>query len=166
MQRSAVAGRCFGVQCASGSDRSVGRLKGREMDIEEAREFVRRRHRGVLATRRVDGWPQLSPILAGVDEEGKIIISTRETALKARNLRRDPRASLCMTTDGFFGSWVQIDGTASIQLLPEAMEGLVDYYRGVVGEHPDWNDYRQAMERDRRVLVRITIERAGPDRAG
>lgn len=136
------------------------------MDIEEARRFVQQHHRAVLVTNRSDGRPQMSPVLAGVDEAGNIVISTRETALKTRNLRRDPRASLCVMNDAFFGEWIQIDGTAAIISLPEAMEPLVDYYRRVVGEHPDWEDYRRAMVRDKRVLLRIAIERAGPDRSG
>ncbi len=136
------------------------------MDIEEARRFVQQHHRAVLVTNRTDGRPQMSPVLAGVDGAGNIVISTRETALKARNLRRDPRASLCVMNDAFFGAWMQIDGTATILSMPEAMEPLVDYYRRVVGEHPDWADYRRAMVRDKRVLLRIAIERAGPDRSG
>ncbi len=136
------------------------------MDIEEARQFVRERHHAVLATRRADGRPQMSPVAASVDAEGKIVISTRETAIKTRNLRRDPHASLCVISDGFFGPWIQLDGAVEIVSLPEAMQGLVDYYRGVSGEHPNWDEYRQAMERERRVLVRLTIEHAGPDRSG
>lgn len=136
------------------------------MDIEEARRFVQQHHRAVLVTNRADGRPQMSPVLAGVDGAGNIVISTRETALKTRNLRRDPRASLCVMNDAFFGAWIQIDGTATIVSMPEAMEPLVDYYRRVVGEHPDWEDYRRAMVRDKRVLLRIAIERAGPDRSG
>ncbi len=136
------------------------------MDSEEARRFVRENHRAVLATRRADGQPQMSPVVAAVDGAGKVVISTRETAIKTRNLRRDPHASLCVMNDGFFGPWVQIDGAAEIVPLPEAMEGLVDYYRAVAGEHPDWDDYRRSMEQERRVLLRITVERAGPDHSG
>ena len=136
------------------------------MEIEEALRFVRENRRAVLATRRADGRPQMSPVVAAVDSAGKIIISTRETAIKTRNLRRDPHASLCVMNDGFFGPWVQLDGVTEIVPLPEAMEGLVDYYRAVAGEHPEWDDYRQAMERERRVLLRLTVERAGPDRSG
>ena len=136
------------------------------MDIETARQFVREHHRAVLTTRRADGRPQLSPVLVGVDGEGRIIISTRETALKTRNLRREPRVSLCVMSDAFFGPWVQIEGLATLLSLPEAMEELVDYYRRVAGEHSNWDEYRQAMEKEQRVLVRITIDRAGPDRSG
>lgn len=119
-----------------------------------------------MATRRAGGDPQLSPVLGAVDAEGRVCVSTRETAMKVKNLRRDPRVSLCVLNDRFFGEWIQIDGTAEIVSLPEAMELLVDYYRSLAGEHPDWDEYRAAMERERRVLVRIQIDRAGPDRSG
>jgi PPOX class probable F420-dependent enzyme len=136
------------------------------MDADAAREFLAQNHRGVLSTFRRDGLPQLTPITATVDAEGRVIISSRESAMKVRNLRRDPRVSLCVMTDGFFGSWVQVEGTAEIIALPEAMELLVDYYRRAAGEHPDWDDYRAAMERDQRVVVRFEIERAGPSVSG
>jgi PPOX class probable F420-dependent enzyme len=136
------------------------------MDLDAARDFLRKNHRAVLTTRRVNGDPQLSPVVCSVDTDGRITVSTRETAMKVKNLRRDPRVSLCALNDGFFGDWIQVDGTAEIVSLPEAMELLVDYYRSLSGEHPDWDDYRAAMERDRRVLVRIDVERAGPDRSG
>ena len=86
--------------------------------------------------------------------------------MKAKNLKRDPRASLCVISDGFFGEWVQVDGTAAVVSLPDALDGLVDYYRMVAGEHPDWDDYRNAMQREQRVLVRIDLERAGPTKSG
>ncbi|SDZ41200.1 PPOX class probable F420-dependent enzyme [Micromonospora pattaloongensis] len=133
------------------------------MDIERAREFVRHHHRAVLATRHGDGRLQMSPVTVGLDDEGRVIVSTRETAAKTRNVLRDPRVTICVTTDRFFGDWVQIEGEAEIVHLPEAMELLVDYYRRISGEHPDWDDYRAAMERDRRVVMRIAITRAGPD---
>lgn len=136
------------------------------MDTGEAADFLRAHHRAVLATSRSDGRPQLSPVTCTVDDEGRVMISTRETAVKTRNLRRSPHASLCVFTDNFFGEWVQVEGDAEIIPLPEAMDLLVDYYRRVSGEHPDWDDYRAAMVRDRRVIVRITITRAGPDVSG
>ncbi len=136
------------------------------MDVDEARRFIRENHRAVLATFRNDGRPQLSPVTVGVDEAGRVVISSRETAYKVRNLRRDPRASVCVINDAFFGPWVQVDGTATIVSLPEAMEPLVEYYRAISGEHPDWDDYRRAMEQQRRVIVRIDLERAGPNRQG
>ncbi len=136
------------------------------MDVDEAREFLRTHHRGVLATIRADGRPQLSPVAAAVDDAGRVVISSRETAYKVRNLRSAPSASYCGFVDGFFGPWVQVEGPAEVVSLPEAMDGLVGYYRLVSGEHPDWDDYRAAMTRDRRVLIRITVERAGPTVTG
>ena len=134
--------------------------------LGQAADFLRAHHRAVLATSRADGRPQLSPVLCVADDEGRILISTRETALKTRNLRRDPYASLCAFTDGFFGEWVQVEGDAEIISLPDAMDLLVDYYRRVAGEHSDWADYRAAMTRDQRVIVRITPTRAGPNVSG
>jgi PPOX class probable F420-dependent enzyme len=136
------------------------------MDVAAALDFVREHHHGVLATMRKDGRPQMSPIAASVDADGLVAMSSRETAIKVKNLRRDPRASLCAFNDGFFGDWVQLDGTAEILSLPDAMDPLVEYYRSLSGEHPDWDDYRAAMERDRRLLIRIRVERAGPNVAG
>ncbi|MEV8630015.1 PPOX class F420-dependent oxidoreductase [Streptosporangium sp. NPDC051023] len=133
------------------------------MDLDKARDFIRDNHRAVLLTWHSDGRPQLSPVTVGLDAEGNAIISTRETAAKVRNLRRDPRVALCVTTDAFFGAWIQIEGEVEIVSLPEAMETLVSYYRDISGEHPDWDDYRGAMERERRVILRIGITRAGPD---
>jgi PPOX class probable F420-dependent enzyme len=136
------------------------------MDVESAREFIRRHHRAVLTTYHRDGRAQVSPVTVGVDSEGYVIVSSRETALKTRNLARDPRAVVCVLTDAFFGEWIYVEGRASIVHLPEALEPLVDYYREISGEHPDWADYRAAMVRDQRVLLRIDITRAGPDHHG
>jgi PPOX class probable F420-dependent enzyme len=137
------------------------------MDLDEARDLLRRQHRAVLATWRSDSTPQLSPVTVGVDEDGYAVISSRQTAYKVKNLRRDPRAYLCVFPDSFFGGrWLQLDGTVTIIDLPEAMEPLVEYYRRISGEHPDWADYRAAMVRDQRVLIRMEISKAGPDRHG
>ena len=136
------------------------------MDIDTARDFLRDHHQAVLATFRSDGRPQLSPVSVGVDGEGAVTISSRETAYKVKNLRRDPRAAVCVLSEGFFGQWVQVEGTAEVVSLPDAMELLVDYYRRISGEHPNWDAYRQAMTDQRRVMVRIHITRAGPDRQG
>jgi PPOX class probable F420-dependent enzyme len=133
---------------------------------DDAREFVASNHRAVLITRRAGGGLQTSPVLVGVDDEGKLVISTRETAYKTRNLRRDPTIVLCVFTDDFFRGWIQVEGTAQVVSLPGAMDGLVDYYRGISGEHPDWDDYRRAMQQQRRVLVRVAIDKVGPTRAG
>jgi PPOX class probable F420-dependent enzyme len=136
------------------------------VEPQRAVEFARVHHRAVLATTRADGRPQLSPVTVGADAEGRILVSTRESAMKARNLARNPRVFLCLLNDAFFGEWLQAEGTAEIVHLPEALDLLVDYYRGISGEHPDWDDYRAAMIRDRRVMVRITVTSAGPDASG
>ena len=136
------------------------------MDLDRARDFIRENKRGILNTRRSDGGIQPSPIIATVDDEGRVLISTRETAVKTKNLRRDPRAQVCMFTDRFFGPWIYAEGTAEVVSLPEAMDLLIDYYKRFPDPNPDWDDYRARMERERRVLVRIRLERAGPDRQG
>jgi PPOX class probable F420-dependent enzyme len=137
------------------------------MDIDQARDFIRENHRAVLATRRSDARPQLSPVTVAVDDAGRILVSSRETAYKVKNLRRDPYAAVCALNDQFFGPWCQVEGPVEIVPLPEAMELLVDYYRRVRGEeHPDWDEYRAAMESEQRVMLRMTIERAGPTVSG
>ena len=136
------------------------------MDVDEALAFVREHHHAVLATLRTDGRPQLTPVACGVDGDGMVVVSTRQTAMKTKNLRREPWCSLCVFTDRFYGPFVQIEGRAEIVELPEAMDHLVAYYRSVAGEHPDWDDYRAAMEREQRCLLRITVTEAGPDISG
>lgn len=136
------------------------------MDIDAARQFIRTNHRGVLITFGNHGRVQSSPVLATIDDAGALAISTRETAYKVGNLRRDPRATYCGFTDRFFGDWVQVGGTVEVVSLPEAMDGLVAYYRSISGEHENWEEYRSAMRSQRRVLVRMMIESAGPDRSG
>jgi PPOX class probable F420-dependent enzyme len=136
------------------------------VEISRATDFISRNPRAVLATVRADGRPQLSPIVAAVDDEGRVLISTRETAVKAKNLARDARASLCVLNERFFGEWVQAEGSAELIHLPEAMPILEEYYRRISGEHPDWDDYRAAMRQQRRLIVRITLDRAGPDVSG
>ena len=136
------------------------------MDLDQARDFAREHHRAILSTTRDDGSPQMSPVLLGVDDEGRLTVSSRETALKTRNLRKRPSAAVLVLSDGFFGSWVQVSGEVEIVSLPEALEPLVDYYRSVSGEHDDWDEYRAAMVREQRCVIRITPRRAGPDIEG
>jgi PPOX class probable F420-dependent enzyme len=136
------------------------------MDAAAAQDFIRHNHRAVMATFRRDGRPALSPVTVGIDDQGRLVVSTRETAMKVKHLRRDPRVSISAFTDNFYGDWVQVEGTAEIIALPEAMELLVDYYRSISGEHPDWDEYRAAMTRDQRVIVRFAIDRAGPNVSG
>lgn len=132
------------------------------MDVVGAQDFLRQHHRGVLATLRRDGRPQLSPVLAVLDDAGRVVVSTRSRSAKTHNLHRDPRVAVCLFTDGYFGEWVQLEGRAEIVELPEAMDLLVDYYRRAAGEHPNWEDYRDAMRVEQRVVVRFAIERVSP----
>jgi PPOX class probable F420-dependent enzyme len=136
------------------------------MDVAAAQAYLRQNHHAVMSTFRKDGRPALSPVTVAVDDEGRVVVSTRETAMKVKHLRRDPRVSIVAFPDAFYGGLVQVEGTAEIVKLPEAMDLLVAYYRSVSGEHPDWDDYRAAMIRDQRVIVRFAIERAGPDMSG
>lgn len=136
------------------------------MEARQAVDFARTHHRAVLSTLRRDGTPQLSPVLVVADDEGRLLISTRETAMKTKNLRRDPRAWVCMFSDRFFGRWVQVGGDVEVVSLPDAMDLLVDYYRRAVGEHDDWDEYREAMRRERRCVLRVTPTSAGPDVSG
>jgi PPOX class probable F420-dependent enzyme len=132
-------------------------------DIAKAREFVAANPRAILATYRRDGQVQLSPVTAGVDASGRVIVSVTEDRAKTKNARRDPRVSLVSFTSNFFGAWVQVEGTASFADGPDRIDALVDYYRTLRGEHDDWDEYRAAMERDGRVLLRFSIVRAsGP----
>jgi PPOX class probable F420-dependent enzyme len=136
------------------------------MAHDDALDFLRKNRRCVLATYRRDGQAQLSPVSATVDAEDRVVISTREGAMKTRNLRRTPRAALCVISERFYGGWHSLEGNVEILSLPEAMEPLVDYYKGISGEHPDWQEYRDAMVRDRRVLLRISVDRSGPTTQG
>ena len=129
---------------------------------DAALDFVRENHRAVLATTRADGTAQLSPVMAGVDDEGRVIISSNEDRVKVRNIRRTPRAAICVMSKSFFGEWHSLEGEVEVVSLPDAIEPLVDYYRRVSGEHPDWDEYREAMVRERRVLLRMRVDRSGP----
>jgi PPOX class probable F420-dependent enzyme len=130
--------------------------------LEQLLEFVRTRHNLVLITRRADGSPQSSPVTGGLDEHGRVVISTYPERAKARNLRRDPRCSVLVLSDDFSAAWVQVDGRAEVIDLPESVEPLVDYYRAISGEHPDWDEYRQAMTDQGKSLIRVTLTRWGP----
>jgi PPOX class probable F420-dependent enzyme len=136
------------------------------VDREALLEFVRPRHRVLLGTRRRDGEVQLSPVTAGVDGEGRIVVSTYPERAKVANLRRDPRATALVLSDEWNGPWVQVDGTAEVLELPEALEPLVDYFRVISGEHPDWDEYRAAMQQQGKCLLRLTPKRWGPIATG
>ena len=136
------------------------------MAHETALDFIRKQHRGVLATYRRDGQVQMSPLVAAVDPESRVVISTRQGSMKTRNIRRNPRATFLALSERFYGAWYVVEGNVEILELPDAMEPLVDYYRAVSGEHPDWDDYRRAMVSEERVLLRITVDRSGPTQQG
>jgi PPOX class probable F420-dependent enzyme len=136
------------------------------VDREALLDFVRPRHHLVLVTRRRDGRPQLSPVAGGVDAQGRVVIATYPERAKVANLRRDPSASVLVLSDEWDGAWVQLDGQAEVVDLPDAVEPLVDYFRSIAGEHPDWDEYRQAMVDQGKCLVRVTIERWGPIATG
>ncbi|GGM21691.1 PPOX class F420-dependent enzyme [Micromonospora sonchi] len=136
------------------------------VDRDALLEFLRPRHRVVLMTTRADGRPQSSPVAAGVDTAGRLVISTYPERAKVANIRRDPRVSACVLSDDWNGPWVQIDGTAEVLDLPEALEPLVEYFRSISGEHPDWDEYREAMVRQGKSLIRVTITSWGPVATG
>jgi PPOX class probable F420-dependent enzyme len=133
-----------------------------QVSREELLAFLRPRHRAVLLTRRADGSAQLSPVSAGIDGEGRVVIATYPQRAKTRNARRDPAVSACFVSDDWNDPWVQVDGRCEVLDMPEAEEPFVEYYRSIAGEHPDWDDYRAAMARQGKSLLRITIERWGP----
>ncbi|MEU5880488.1 PPOX class F420-dependent oxidoreductase [Spirillospora sp. NPDC047279] len=137
-----------------------------QVDRSALLEFLRERHRGVLVTARSDGRPQMSPVTCGLDAEGRIVVSTYPERAKTRNARRDPAVSICVLSDDWDGPYVQVDGQAEVLDMPAALDGLVDYFRGISGEHPDWDEYREAMARQNKSLIRVTIDRWGPIATG
>ena len=133
---------------------------------DELVEFLRPRHRGTLVTRRRDGGLQMSPVTCGVDAEGRIVVSTYPRRAKAVNARRDPAVSIVVHSDEWDGPYVQVDGTAEVLDLPDSVEPLVDYFRCISGEHPDWDEYREAMRQQGKSLIRISIDHWGPVATG
>jgi PPOX class probable F420-dependent enzyme len=129
-------------------------------------DFIRPRHHAILVTTRADGTPQLSPVTCGLDTADRIVISTYPARAKAVNARRTPHASVCVLSDDWDGAWVQVDGTAEVLELPDALDPLVEYFRVISGEHPDWAEYREAMQRQGKCLIRVTIDRWGPIATG
>ena len=136
------------------------------VDLDGLLEFVRPRHQWMLVTLRADGRPQISPVTGGVLPDGNLAVSTYPQRDKVHNLDRDPRVTVCVLSDHFGGAWVQVDGTATITHVPDAVDGMVEYYRAVSGEHSDWDDYRQAMVRQGKCLISMTPERWGPIATG
>ena len=137
-----------------------------DVDLTGLLDFVRDRNHMVLVTTRRDGRPQVSPVTGGVDGEGRLVISTYPGRAKAVNAERDPRVTVCVLSDDFGGAWVQVDGEAEVLHMPAAEDALVDYYRCIAGEHPDWDEYRAAMRVQGKSLIRITPTRWGPVATG
>lgn len=138
----------------------------RIVDRHELEDFVRPRHHGILLTTRQDGRPQSSPVTMGLDTGGRIVVSSYPERAKVHNLRRDPTASMVVLSDDFGEAWTQVDGTAEVLDLPDALEPLVEYFRVISGEHSDWDEYRAAMHRQGKVLIRLTIHDWGPIATG
>ena len=136
------------------------------VSLAELLDFVRPRHRALLITRRTEGGPQASPLTCGVDDAGRIVVSTYPERAKTRNAKRDSRVSLLVLSDDWNGPWVQIDGTAEVIDAPDSVEPLVEYYRNIAGEHPDWDEYREAMIKQGKSIIRVTPERWGPVATG
>ena len=132
------------------------------VDLATLLDFVRPRHRMLLVTTRADGRPQVSPVSGGVDDAGRLVVSTYPGRAKTRNAERDPRVSVCVLSDEWDGPWVQVDGSAEVLHMPQAEDALVDYYRCIAGEHPNWDEYRAAMRLQGKSLLRVTPERWGP----
>ncbi|MBH0122943.1 PPOX class F420-dependent oxidoreductase [Rhodococcus sp. HM1] len=137
-----------------------------KVDRDALLEFLRPRHRAVLATVRSDGTPQMSPVTCGVDADGHIVVSTYPARAKARNARRNPHVTLCVLSDDWNDAYVQVNGRAEVLDMPKALDGLVEYYRCIAGEHPDWDEYREAMVRQNKTLIRVHIESWGPIATG
>jgi PPOX class probable F420-dependent enzyme len=134
---------------------------------DELTAFIRDRHHAIVITARRGGGPQASPVTCGVDDQGRIVIATYPERAKARNARRDPgHVSVLFLSDDFGGPWVQVDGTAEVLDVPAATDALVDYYRSISGEHPDWAEYREAMVKQGKSLLRVTPVRWGPIATG
>jgi PPOX class probable F420-dependent enzyme len=136
------------------------------VDLAGLLEFVRPRPKMIITTRRAGGAPQLSPVTGGVDERGRIVVSTYPERAKTHNLRRDPACSVLVLSDDFGGAWVQVDGSAEVIDAPDSVEPLVEYFRCIAGEHSDWPQYRQAMLDQGKSLIRISIRRWGPIATG
>ncbi|MEU6282064.1 PPOX class F420-dependent oxidoreductase [Streptomyces sp. NPDC047028] len=136
------------------------------VSLDELLDFVRPRHRAILLTRRADGSPQASPLTCGVDDAGRIVVSTYPERAKTRNAKRESRVSLLVLSDEWNGPWVQVDGTAEVLDSPDSVEPLVEYYRNIAGEHPDWDEYREAMVKQGKSIIRVTPERWGPVATG
>lgn len=136
------------------------------VDRQALLDFVRPRHHFVLVTYRRDGAAQASPVTGGVDEQGRLVVATYPERAKTANVRRTGAASVLVLSDDFGDAWVQVDGDAEVLDVPEAEDALVDYFRCISGEHPDWDEYRRAMRDQGKSLIRVTPTRWGPVATG
>jgi PPOX class probable F420-dependent enzyme len=152
------------ARCARWYGREMARTFSSDtlVDRTGAEQFIRPRHHAILSTQRADGSPQMSPVTMGLGPDGAILVASYPERAKVHNLRLRHQASLCVLSDDFGGEWIQVSGTATVVDLPDAMEGLVTYFRSISGEHPDWDDYRQAMTDQGKVLIRLAVEQWGP----
>lgn len=155
-----------GIPLTCHDERMPNIARADRVDMNELLEFLRPRHRCLLVTTRADGRPQIAPVTSGVDNAGRLVVSTYPERAKVRNLRRSPFATACILSDEWNGPWVQVEGRAEVLDMPEALDGLVEYFRCISGEHPDWNEYRDAMRRQDKSLIRLQIERWGPVATG
>jgi PPOX class probable F420-dependent enzyme len=133
---------------------------------EELTEFLRTRHHAIVVTRRKDGGEQTSPVTLGIDDQGRLLVSTYPERAKVHNIRRDPYVTMCVLSQDFNGPWVHVEGTAEVLDLPEALDPLCEYFRSISGEHSDWEEYKEAMASQGKCLVRLTVERWGPIATG
>ncbi|MEJ2871304.1 PPOX class F420-dependent oxidoreductase [Actinomycetospora sp. OC33-EN08] len=136
------------------------------VDFDALVEFLRTRHKAIVVTRREDGGDQTSPVTLGIDAQGRLLVSTYPQRSKVVNIRKHPRIAMCVLSDEFDDPWVHVEGTAEILDMPEALDGLVEYFRSISGEHPDWDEYEQAMADGNKSLIRLTIDRWGPIATG
>jgi PPOX class probable F420-dependent enzyme len=151
-----------------GQDRGMARTIATTTTVElpDLLDFIRPRHDMVLITHRRDSTPQVSPVTGGVDDHGRIVVASYPERAKVTNLRRSSACSVLVLSDDFGGPWVQVAGEAEVLDLPQALEPLVDYYRAIAGEHPDWDEYRDAMRQQGKALIRVTLTRWGPIATG
>ena len=133
------------------------------MEIADAQKFLKDNHRACIAVRQKDGWPQMTFVTPGIDEQGRVIITSRGTTYKIKHIERDPRVSMLIFGEQYSGSkFVQIHGSAEIIHQPAAMDGLIHWYKQVRGEHQNWDEYKKRMQNEKRVIIRVNIEKVGP----
>ena len=136
------------------------------VDREQLVEFLRSRHKALVVTQRADGGPQTSPVTLGIDAEGRLLVSTYPERAKVTNIRRHPRIAMCVLSDDFDGPWVHVEGDAEVLDLPDALDPLCEYFRSISGEHGDWDEYKEAMSRQGKCLIRLPVDRWGPIATG